>query len=83
MQSVFILLFSVHPRDKQDVAYRLVQSSLAVAYDQSVVYQGPFPVHLTTEDWAFGAKVKIIYNSPVEERNFEGFEVHIFGIILS
>ncbi|XP_062995690.1 sialate O-acetylesterase [Elgaria multicarinata webbii] len=35
---------SIHPRDKQNVAYRLHLGALAVAYhDKSVVFQGPYP----------------------------------------
>ncbi|XP_049339723.1 sialate O-acetylesterase isoform X1 [Astyanax mexicanus] len=35
---------SIHPRDKQDVAYRLVLGARAVAYgEKGVSFQGPFP----------------------------------------
>lgn len=35
---------SIHPRDKQDVAHRLLLGARAVAYgEKGVVYQGPFP----------------------------------------
>ncbi|MCJ8733554.1 hypothetical protein PDJAM_G00224870 [Pangasius djambal] len=35
---------SIHPRDKQDVAYRLVLGARAVAYEETgVSFQGPFP----------------------------------------
>jgi predicted secreted Zn-dependent protease len=33
--------FSVHPRTKHDVGYRLSRSGLAVAYGQKVEFQGP------------------------------------------
>ncbi|XP_076846235.1 sialate O-acetylesterase isoform X2 [Brachyhypopomus gauderio] len=37
---------SIHPRDKQDVAYRLVLGARAVAYgEKNVSFQGPFPQH--------------------------------------
>lgn len=68
-------LHRIHPRDKQDVAHRLALSSIGVAYRKSVEFQGPFPVHLVLEDWTYGAKINVIYSTPVEERDFEGFEV--------
>nr|XP_039256019.1 sialate O-acetylesterase-like [Styela clava] len=38
---------SVHTRDKQDVAHRLVAGALAVAYHRTMVFDGPFPQKLT------------------------------------
>ena len=35
---------AIHPRDKQDVGYRLVLGALHVAYDNHVNPQGPVPV---------------------------------------
>ena len=41
---LFILCFRIHPRDKQDVAYRLTLGARAVAYnEQDVPFLGPFP----------------------------------------
>ncbi|KAG5836824.1 hypothetical protein ANANG_G00232720 [Anguilla anguilla] len=38
---------SIHPRDKQDVAYRLTLGARAVAYgEKGVAFQGPFPVNV-------------------------------------
>ncbi|KAM8903262.1 sialate O-acetylesterase-like [Spinachia spinachia] len=38
----------IHPRDKQDVAYRLTLGARAVAYDEEgVSFQGPFPKQIT------------------------------------
>ncbi|KAG5269455.1 hypothetical protein AALO_G00202230 [Alosa alosa] len=34
---------TVHPRFKQDVAYRLTLGARAVAYGENVSHQGPFP----------------------------------------
>ncbi|XP_059813113.1 sialate O-acetylesterase isoform X1 [Hypanus sabinus] len=37
---------SIHPRYKQEVAYRLYLGALAIAYEETeVVFQGPFPKH--------------------------------------
>ncbi|XP_041352047.1 sialate O-acetylesterase-like isoform X2 [Gigantopelta aegis] len=65
---------SIHPRDKQDVAYRLALSGRAVAYSQSVQFQGPFPSSF--EDQKEKNYLKIIYDhSPIEIKNRQGFEV--------
>lgn len=41
---LFDLLFRIHPRDKQDVAYRLTLGARAVAYNEKdVPFLGPFP----------------------------------------
>lgn len=38
------VVFRIHPRDKQDVAFRLTLGARAVAYDEpDVPFQGPFP----------------------------------------
>ncbi|CAN9511542.1 unnamed protein product [Ophioblennius macclurei] len=40
---------TIHPRDKQDVAYRLTLGARAVAYNQTdVVFLGPFPKEILT-----------------------------------
>lgn len=40
--------FRIHPRDKQDVAYRLTLGARAVAYGEvGVSFQGPFPTQIT------------------------------------
>nr|XP_040032929.1 sialate O-acetylesterase-like [Gasterosteus aculeatus aculeatus] len=39
---------TIHPRDKQDVAYRLTLGARAVAYGEvGVSFQGPFPTQIT------------------------------------
>lgn len=38
------LSFRLHPRDKQDVAFRLTLGARALAYNETdVLFQGPFP----------------------------------------
>ncbi|XP_010891583.2 sialate O-acetylesterase isoform X2 [Esox lucius] len=42
---------SIHPRDKQDVAYRLSLGARAVAYgEKSLAFQGPFPNSVLVND---------------------------------
>lgn len=76
-----VLLFSIHPRDKQDVASRLALSGLAVAYKQEVSYQGPYPVKvsITTSDQSFNySQVVIEYTMNLEQRWLDGFEVAVY-----
>lgn len=41
----------IHPRDKQDVAFRLTLGARAVAYnEEGVVFQGPFPSQILSSD---------------------------------
>ncbi|KAJ8257123.1 hypothetical protein COCON_G00192750 [Conger conger] len=53
---------SIHPRDKQDVAYRLTLGARAVAYgEKGVSFQGPFPDSVQL----IGDSINITYNQPV------------------
>ncbi|KAI5098414.1 sialate O-acetylesterase precursor [Silurus meridionalis] len=50
---------SIHPRDKQDVAFRLVLGARAVAYEENgVSFEGPFPMSVRFKN----TTIKIIYN---------------------
>ncbi|XP_041336442.1 sialate O-acetylesterase [Pyrgilauda ruficollis] len=41
---------SIHPRDKQNVAHRLLLGAMAVAYgDKGLVFQGPYPTRAVLE----------------------------------
>ncbi|XP_033740495.1 sialate O-acetylesterase-like isoform X2 [Pecten maximus] len=68
---------SIHPGDKQDVARRLVNASLAVAYHhKDIVYQAPLPTgyKVDTKDQT----LELIYNNGSEAlhlRNKAGFEI--------
>lgn len=55
---------SIHPEDKQDVAYRLVLGARAVAYgEKNVSFQGPFPTHaLLEQDFIY-----IVFNQGIEQ----------------
>jgi hypothetical protein len=67
--------FSVHPRYKHDVGYRLSRSGLAVAYGQQVEFQGPIVQNVAYSTG--GPTVNITYTavSSIDLRNPNGFEV--------
>ncbi|XP_037534033.1 sialate O-acetylesterase [Nematolebias whitei] len=53
---------TIHPRDKQDVAFRLTLGARAVAYDeQDVVFTGPFPNQIASSH----VSINITYDQPV------------------
>ncbi|KAK3600187.1 hypothetical protein CHS0354_001903 [Potamilus streckersoni] len=68
---------TVHPRDKEDVASRLVLAARAVAYgEKGLDFQGPYPTRFTVQ----GSTLAIEFsqgNSPIEVRSNSGFEVSI------
>ena len=69
------MYFSIHPRDKYDIAQRLALSGRAVAYGETnIVFQGPFPsMYVLAEN-----TLTIEYdsgNSLIEVRSADGFEV--------
>jgi hypothetical protein len=68
--------FSVHPRYKHDVGYRLSRSGLAIAYGKQLEYQGPIVQHVAYSTG--GQTVEITYRavSSIELRNPNGFEVY-------
>ncbi len=67
--------FSIHPRYKHDIGYRLSRSGLAVAYGQQVEFQGPIVQNIT---YATGSSIiNVTYTavSSIELRNRNGFDV--------
>ncbi len=56
-----IYLFSIHPRTKADVGYRLSRSGLSVAYGQQVEFQGPIVQNVAYTSG--GSTVEITYTS--------------------
>ncbi len=77
MRSSFKIIypFSIHPRTKHDVGYRLSRSGLAVAYGQQVEFQGPI---VQSVAYAPGSRtVNVTYTavSSIELRNPAGFDV--------
>ncbi len=71
----FICIYSVNPRDKNDVGYRLSRAALAVAYGQQVEFQGPIVQNVTY--LSGGQTIDISYGnvSSIDRRNSGGFEV--------
>jgi hypothetical protein len=71
----YVITFSVHPRYKHDVGYRLSRSGLAVAYGQKVEFQGPIIQNIAYS--AGGQTVEITYTavSSIDLRSESGFEV--------
>ena len=68
-------VFSVHPRYKHDVGYRLSRSGLAIAYGHQIEFQGPI---VDNVDYVSGGStVNITYRavSSIELRNPKGFDV--------
>ena len=68
---------SIHPRDKQDVARRLVAGSLSVAYDRPVHFQGPVPTKAVIRNLTVVLTYRSFGNLKVSEK--ENFEVNVFG----
>jgi hypothetical protein len=71
-------IFSTHPRYKHDVGYRLSRSGLAIAYNQTVEFQGPI---VSTVGYSTGSQtLNITYTAVtnIELRNTNGFEVIYF-----
>ncbi len=72
-----IFVFSVHPRTKHDVGYRLSRSGLAVAYGQQVEFQGPIVQNVTYTNGSSVVNITYTAVSSIEVRNPNGFEVRI------
>ncbi|XP_042332968.1 sialate O-acetylesterase [Sceloporus undulatus] len=61
---------SIHPRDKQTVAYRLHLGALAVAYGKKfLVYQGPYPQMVQVD--ADHELINVTYNEPIVLRQLD------------
>jgi hypothetical protein len=77
IKTIYYLLyiFSLHPKTKEDVGYRLSRSGLAVAYGQQVEFQGPIVESVSYTSG--GSTVNITYTavSSIELRSPNGFEV--------
>ena len=70
-----ICIFSIHPRYKLDVGYRLSRSGLAVAYGQQVEFQGPIVQNIAYSNGSSTINITYTAVSSIELRNPNGFEV--------
>ncbi len=69
-------MFSIHPRTKPDVGYRLSRSGLAVAYGQNVEYLGPIVSNVVVASDSSTIDVTYSNVTAIEFRNSGGFEVY-------
>jgi hypothetical protein len=69
-------VFSIHPRTKTDVGYRLSRAGLSVAYGQNVEYLGPLVSNVVVA--SDSSTIDVIYSNvtAIEFRNSAGFEVY-------
>lgn len=71
--------FSIHPRDKYTVAYRLSLGARAVAYgEKDVHFRGPYPKAITSNDNALSVNITYDQAITVVGKSGEGFEVCFF-----
>ncbi len=68
-------MYSTHPRYKHDVGYRLSRSSLAIAYDQKIEFQGPIVFHVAYSTGSQTLNITYTAVTDIELRNSNGFEV--------
>jgi len=67
--------FSIHPRYKHDVGYRLSRSGLAIAYGQQVEFQGPIVQNVAYSSGSQTVNITYTAVSSIELRNPNGFDV--------
>ncbi len=70
-----VFIFSIHPRTKHDVGYRLSRSGLAVAYGQQIEFQGPIVQNVAYSTGAQTIDITYTATSGLDLRNQNGFEV--------
>lgn len=75
MISLFTLIFSIHPRFKHDVGYRLSRAGLAVAYGKQIEFQGPIVQNVTYTTGASTLTITYTAVTNIELRSPHGFEV--------
>jgi len=68
---------SIHPRDKQDVGYRLALAGRAIAYhDESLYYTGPLAIKAKVDSTGY---IMVMYSdvkdNMLEIRSHSGFEI--------
>jgi sialate O-acetylesterase len=70
----------VHPKNKQDVGYRLALAAQAIAYGRDIVYSGPIYDSMTVEGTAIRLRFRHAYNGLIAAKGWtapmlEGFEI--------
>jgi hypothetical protein len=75
---LYIYLFSIHPRYKHDVGYRLSRAGLAIAYGQQVEFRGPIVQNVTYSSDSKLVDVTYTAVLNISIRNQHGFEVQTF-----
>ena len=68
--------FSIHPRTKLDVGYRLSRAGLAVFYKQNVEFLGPIVSTVTISTGSTNIDITYRNVTSIELRNSAGFEVN-------
>jgi sialate O-acetylesterase len=76
LSSKTIPKFSIHPRTKHDVGYRLSRAGLAVAYGKKVEFQGPIVQNVAYSTGSSTVNITYTAVSSIELRNSNGFEVY-------
>jgi hypothetical protein len=76
-----LIVFSIHPRTKHDVGYRLSRSGLAIAYGQQVEFQGPIVENVTYSNDSQTIEINYTAVSSIELRSRNGFEVCVDFIV--
>ena len=73
-----ICSYSVHPRYKHDVGYRLSRAGLAIAYGHQIEFQGPIVHNIAYLSGSHTVNITYTAVSSIELRNSNGFEVSSF-----
>ncbi len=73
-----VCTFSIHPRTKLDVGYRLSRAGLAVAYGQQIEFQGPIVQNVAYSTGSETINITYTAVSDIDLRNPNGFEVYSF-----
>ena len=77
------MIFSIHPRYKHDVGYRLSRAGLAIAYNQSIEFLGPLVFNVVHSTESHTINITYTAVKSIELRSQHGFEVRIIIIIIN
>jgi sialate O-acetylesterase len=68
----------IHPKDKQDVGYRLALAAQAIAYGRDAIYSGPIYESMAVEGDKIRLRFKYVYGGLATRNsspNVSGFEI--------